>query len=156
MAPKVLQQPKSWAVIQLVLSLAVMPLGAGLLFLFGAESIVAWVLFAAFGVLVAVSMARLTRPIWVALDGEGFKVGGGLTSKTWGRRWSEVERFYIEKSRYSQAVTFALARDAPRPGAVVDALVGHGVIPRMPGSMESLVQTLNEYRTQALAEAGRP
>jgi len=62
MAPKVLQQPKSWAVIQLVLSLAVMPLGAGLLFLFGAESIVAWVLFAALPLL-RIHGVQLRQPV---------------------------------------------------------------------------------------------
>jgi hypothetical protein len=159
MAPRVFEQSRTPTVVQLALSLALLLLGIWLLLVvFGPRSLSAWGLVGLFGLLAAISVARLVRPIRLVLDGEGFTVGGGLQSKTWGYRWSEVEGFH----KFSQAgrrewpvIGFTLAEGARGPDALNAAAGLQSALPKMPGSLETMVQTLNDYRAQALAEARR-
>nr|WP_250808842.1 hypothetical protein [Neorhizobium tomejilense] len=101
-------------------------------------------------------VAMLFRPYRLILENEGLTLSGGLRSP-WKIRWRDVDRFFVSHPRLGVTVIrFNYGADAskkPRGTAFARTLTGaDAALPgHWPQSDAAVVDMLNEYREQALA-----
>jgi hypothetical protein len=107
-----------------------------------------------FGLGVLVFSWLLIRPQRLSLDAEGFTVAGGMIRTPWKIRWQDVSEFLvIQLPRGGKMVGFNYVPGARKTSALsrVARMSGaDGGLPKSwPGSVEDMVDELNDYRIRA-------
>ena len=96
----------------------------------------------------------LIRPQRLVLDAQGFTVSGGMIRTPWTIRWQDVSEFLVIRlPRGGKMVGFNYvpgARKTTALGRIARMSGADGGLPKSwPGSVEDMVDLLNDYRIRA-------
>jgi hypothetical protein len=118
------------------------------------DMVTTWLGLVFFGLGIPVFSWLLIRPQRLLFDAEGFTVAGGMIRTPWKIRWQDVSEFLvIQLPRGGKMVGFNYVPGARKTSALsrVARMSGaDGGLPKSwPGSVEDMVDELNDYRIRA-------